>query len=176
MRTPPCDHATAVLAAAVLLALDVLRWGVPPPPRRPAGTTLRATRLTVRICGEVRRPGTYSLEAPALVLQAVRAASGPTRRADLTRLNLSRALVPDTTLRVPSYDLGFVPVLDVNRSPDWELCRIPGVGPTLARRIVAARETHGRFRTWKDLLAVSGIGPVTLERIRKRACLGGEAP
>jgi len=56
--------------------------------------------------------------------------------------------------------------LDPNRAPEEELDRLPGVGPTTARAIVRAREDGAVFRRPEDLLAVRGIGPATLERIR----------
>jgi competence protein ComEA len=43
-----------------------------------------------------------------------------------------------------------------------ELEALPGIGPTLARRIVEGRP----YGTVEDLLKVKGIGPSTLERIR----------
>jgi competence protein ComEA len=55
--------------------------------------------------------------------------------------------------------------IDPNRAPDVELARLPGIGPSLAARIVAARGEEGAFRTASDLLAVPGIGPATLARI-----------
>ncbi len=57
-------------------------------------------------------------------------------------------------------------LIDPNRDLDVELARLPGVGPTLAARIVANRESEGAFRRSSDLLRVSGIGPATLERMR----------
>jgi competence protein ComEA len=42
-----------------------------------------------------------------------------------------------------------------------ELEALPGIGPTLARRIVERRP----YGTVEDLLKVKGIGPRTLERI-----------
>ena len=47
-----------------------------------------------------------------------------------------------------------------------ELLLLPGVGPALARRILADRERHGPYRSAGDLLRVRGIGPKTLERMR----------
>ncbi|MGB9757785.1 MAG: ComEA family DNA-binding protein [Candidatus Bipolaricaulaceae bacterium] len=58
--------------------------------------------------------------------------------------------------------------LDLNRATAAELEKLPGIGPTLAARIVAWRETHGPFRTVEDLLAVPGIGPKTLENLRDK--------
>ena len=40
------------------------------------------------------------------------------------------------------------------------------VGPALARRIVAHRETHGPFRSPADLLQVSGVGAKRYARLQ----------
>lgn len=59
--------------------------------------------------------------------------------------------------------------LDLNEADAETLSRLPGVGPVLAGRIVAARRTRGRFRSLEELLEVPGIGPATLEKIRTGA-------
>jgi competence protein ComEA len=56
--------------------------------------------------------------------------------------------------------------IDPNRASDVELDRLPGVGPSTARAIVAAREEGRVFRRPEDLLEVRGIGEATLERMR----------
>jgi competence protein ComEA len=56
--------------------------------------------------------------------------------------------------------------VDINAA-DWpELAELPGVGETLARRIVELRRVQGPFVDHEDLRRVRGIGPVTLERMR----------
>lgn len=55
--------------------------------------------------------------------------------------------------------------IDPNRAGPDELDRLPRVGPALARRIVARRESHGPFRTLADLDSVSGVGPALLEAL-----------
>lgn len=56
--------------------------------------------------------------------------------------------------------------LDVDRATAAELERLPGIGPSLASRIVADREQNGLFGTPEGLRRVKGIGPRTLQRIR----------
>jgi len=61
-----------------------------------------------------------------------------------------------------------VPVgrIDPNRASALELERLPGIGPTLADRIVSDRGRRGEFASPEALLRVPGIGPKILERIR----------
>lgn len=57
-------------------------------------------------------------------------------------------------------------LVDVNKA-DWpELAQLPGIGETLAQRIVSTREERGPFLDHSDLRRVRGIGPKTLEKIR----------
>ncbi len=49
--------------------------------------------------------------------------------------------------------------LDVNTASESDLTQLPGVGPSLARRIVEYRQANGPFQTPDDLQNVSGIGP-----------------
>lgn len=56
--------------------------------------------------------------------------------------------------------------IDINEA-DWpELTVLPGVGETLAKRIVESREQAGPFRDLDELRRVRGIGPRTLERLK----------
>lgn len=56
--------------------------------------------------------------------------------------------------------------IDVNQA-DWpEMAQLPGVGETLARRIVESRAADGPFADLDQLTRVRGIGPKTLEQIR----------
>lgn len=55
--------------------------------------------------------------------------------------------------------------LDPDLATAKELTRLPGVGPTLAERIVTDREENGPFRTIEGLERVSGVGPATIRRL-----------
>ena len=56
--------------------------------------------------------------------------------------------------------------IDVNTAGIAELERLPEVGPSLARRIVAYRETHGPFSGAEGLQRVPGIGPKTYDVLK----------
>ena len=56
--------------------------------------------------------------------------------------------------------------VDVNTAGVAELERLPEVGPSLARRIAAYRETHGPFGSPEELMDVPGIGPKTYDVLK----------
>ena len=57
-------------------------------------------------------------------------------------------------------------LLDLNSASAAELEKLPGVGPSLAREIVAYRERYGRFRRVEHLLMVRGISERRLAALR----------
>jgi prefoldin subunit 5 len=56
------------------------------------------------------------------------------------------------------------PILDLNTSPVEALSELPGVGPALAERIVAARP----FEDVDDLRRVRGLGATTIDGLKER--------
>lgn len=66
-------------------------------------------------------------------------------------------------------------VIDLNAADTYDLDRLPGIGPAKAEAILAYREEHGPFQSVDDLLAVSGIGEVTLENLRPYVTAGSAA-
>ena len=62
-------------------------------------------------------------------------------------------------------------LIDPNTASAIELERLNGIGPAMSARIVEWREQNGEFRTAEDLLAISGIGPATLDRFRSQLSL-----
>lgn len=71
-------------------------------------------------------------------------------------------------------DAGVVRI-DPNTATAPELEALPGVGPAIAARIVAARARGQRFRRPEDLLSVRGIGPRTLARMIDAMTFGAGA-
>ncbi len=64
--------------------------------------------------------------------------------------------------------------VDLDALTAAELEQLPGIGPTLSRRIVETRRRLGGLRSIDDLLEVPGIGPAKLEAIRAALAPRGE--
>lgn len=55
--------------------------------------------------------------------------------------------------------------VNVGRATAAELERLPGIGPALARRIIAHRDSVGGIHSMEELQKVRGIGPVLAQRL-----------
>lgn len=55
--------------------------------------------------------------------------------------------------------------VNLNRATSSELQTLPGIGPAMAARIIAFRETVAHFQSTTDLQKVKGIGPKTFEKL-----------
>lgn len=61
---------------------------------------------------------------------------------------------------------GAAPRIDLNAASAAEFDALPGIGPVLAARIVAHRDSNGAFRRIEELMSVRGIGPALYARLR----------
>lgn len=63
--------------------------------------------------------------------------------------------------------------IDINAASADLLSMLPGVGKTIAERIVSYRQTNGLFKSIQDLEEVPGLGEKTIETIAKYITVGG---
>jgi len=57
-------------------------------------------------------------------------------------------------------------VVNINTAPLEELERLPGIGPSMAQRVIDYRTQIGSFSTVDQLRDVKGIGDKRLEKLR----------
>ncbi len=147
--------------------------------------------VVVYVDGAVRQPGVYALPPGSRVQDALARAGGPLPGADLRGLNLAQRLQDGQRVYVPRANetppAGVTPPpppqapadrpaprIDLNQATLDDLVQLPGIGPSLAERILEYRKTHGPFRSIEDLLNVKGIGPAKLEQIRPYITVTGD--
>ena len=170
-----------VLLGAALLSVYAWRanfWRDPSPPAAPPQNL-----VFVEVTGAVPRPGVHAFSHPPTLLEALQKAGGPAiavpanptlasgSRVEIDkagRYRLSRMAGPQLLT------LGLA--INFNEATKEDLEALPGVGPVLAGRIVAYRQTHGPFRRIEDLQKVSGIGPKNLEQLRPYLALERPKP
>jgi len=56
--------------------------------------------------------------------------------------------------------------VDVNHADAAALESVPGIGKSLAARIIDFREKNGAYQSVDDLLKVQGIGEKSLEKLK----------
>ncbi|NTU78180.1 MAG: ComEA family DNA-binding protein [Chloroflexales bacterium] len=127
--------------------------------------------LIVYVSGAVPHPDVYLLPPGARVKDAVVAAGGLTPDAAVEQLNLAEALSDAAHIHVPTMVEATAPgpaepaagsdsagLLDLNRATAADLEDLPGIGATLAERIVARRAEAGPYSAVEELREVTGIG------------------
>lgn len=174
---------TGLFVAGALLLVSRLPGGQPvtleqPPTKVP---------IEVHVVGGVLRPGVYLFADGSRVQDAIGAAGGLTTDADVNALNLAAKLEDGQQLIVPA--LGEAPaaavptsgfrvlpgmstatpsadLVNINTASADELAGLPGIGPTIAQRIIDYRQAHGSFAAIEDIMNVAGIGVVTFDNIK----------
>jgi len=148
----------------------------------------RGRGLYVHVAGAVRRPGLYRLPSSARVGAALERAGGPLPRADLTAVNLAATVQDGQQIKVPR--VGERPAsaaapgasagssgagapggagakISLASATVEQLDGLDGIGPTLAKRIVEYRDSHGGFRSVEQLREVEGIGEKRFAALRE---------
>jgi competence protein ComEA len=122
----------------------------------------------------------YELPPDSRVQDALTLAGGLLPEADIRNLNLAASLKDGDQVSVPAYPTtrsntiepgspapqDGSSLVDLNIATLEQLDSLPGIGPTLAQRIIAYREQHGLFTSISAIQSVDGIGPSTFERIK----------
>ena len=193
--------ALAALVCGALVAVGLTWWLHRPefvaaePPRTDVddqateglgGLDVSSRDVIVHVAGAVRNPGVFTLPGGSRVGEAVEAAGGSTRRAQLDGLNLARVLTDGEQVLVPdkrsqtapaapgtSAVAGAAPAakLSLNQASAADFETLPGIGPVLAERIVAHRDSVGGFTEVGELRDVTGIGEKTFQALAELVAL-----
>lgn len=155
----------------------------------------QAKQIEVYVSGAVAEPGIYTLPAGARLTEALEAAGGMTSNANRERVNLAKKLKDGSHVYVPalkeksaktstaSMKKNNVQVgvsnnyaqqssvnencqrVNLNTATAQELIALPGIGPSMANRILALRKVKS-FTRVEELLQVKGIGQAKLNKLK----------
>ena len=106
------------------------------------------------VVGAVRRAGLVRLSEGARVADALERAGGPTRRADLTAVNLAAPVADGQQIVVPLRVTGAAGAaagaatgaparVSLASATLEQLDELPGIGPVTAQKILDWRQAHG---------------------------------
>ena len=141
-----------------------------PQPVAQAETSQSSATISIHVVGEVLTPGLYQLKLGSRVSDVIDMAGGFSELASTQSVNLARILVDGEQLVVSSQQV-FAEEQDskisINGATVEKLDELPGVGPSIAAKIIDHREKIGRFRSIEQLVEVSGIGSKMLENIKE---------
>lgn len=147
---------------------------LPPPTPHP---------LRIHVAGAVQNPGVYLLPPNAITGDAIEAAGGALENARISFINLAAPLEDGQQVYLPpaeeSAAIQNPPLIkttaseptNINTASAAELELLPGIGPSLAQKIIEYRHANGPFTKLEGLLQVSGIGPAKLETLLPLICL-----
>lgn len=171
-------HAIILITYGVLIGLIAsgLIWITASPPRGNQITLAPSAtikNITIYITGEVLNPGVYELPPGSRVHDAVTRAGGLSSNADSDGINLAALLIDSSQIDIPSrLESNGNGKVNINTASVEELDLLPGIGPTAAKNIVEYRVENGLFVFLEDIQKVTGIGPLTYERIKDLITLG----
>lgn len=154
--------------------------------------------IVVHITGEVKKEGVIYLEKGARIIDAIKEAGGETKQADLSQVNLAYELqdgqklyIPNKNEKISEYIIeesgqsvvesksstglsgnkengGKNVKVNINTATLEELDNLPGIGPSLAERIIEYREENGKFNSIEDIQNVKGIGESKYNDIKEK--------
>ena len=147
--------------------------------------------IVVHITGAIKTPGVVKLEEGSRIEDSINKACGLTEDADISKVNLAYILEDGIKIKIPrSTDLGDSQdenvlssgsgegiveenkessqssSLNINKATEQDLQNLPGIGPSLASKIIAYRDENGKFSNIEDIKNVNGIGNSKYENIK----------
>lgn len=152
-------------------------------------------KIVVHITGAVKKTGILVLPEGARIADAIRAAEGTTKDADLEEVNLAYTLEDGQKLYIPKKQdktkieekvyitsesgnnvikdsmstntgKGENQKVNINTATQSQLEELPGIGPSIAARIIEYRQQNGKFQKIEELQNVKGIGDAKFSNVK----------
>jgi competence protein ComEA len=157
-----------------------------PEARSEPNSTPTTAYAIVYISGAVQQPDVYQVPAAARVKDVVLAAGGLTEDAAIDEINLAEHVTDAQHIHIRRQGESPSPaapvddaaesskdgLLNLNTASAADLDGLPGIGQSIAERIVEYRTTNGPFQSVEDLQKVKGIGPALFAKLAPLIAVG----
>ena len=145
-----------------------------------------AAMLVIDVAGKVLHPGVYRLPENSRAIDAIKKAGGVLKGVSTTDINLAHVLVDGEQIVVgaPAMPVSTTSkgrkgsgvtgkksstvIVNINSATATQLEALQGVGPVMAAKIIAYRNSHGRFTTPSEISSVPGFGKKRYEAVAKQ--------
>ena len=154
-------------------------------------------KIIVYITGENSNPGLYELEENSRIADCIEKAGGTKEKADITNINLATILEDGEKIYIPAKDeenaqektnnkseeknnnnITSKTVIEnnvnkkntkvnINTATQTELESLPGIGSSIATKIIEYRKENGKFKNIEEIKKINGIGENKYKKIRE---------
>lgn len=151
----------------------------------PPDTDESAKKIAIHITGEVNSPGVIYIPTKSRIIDAIQFADGLTKFADTNKVNLVYELKDGQKIYIPSIydenvseyisdnagnnvldDSASNSVININSGNKNDLESLPGIGASIANKIIEYRTQNGRFKSIEEIMNVPGIGESKFNSIK----------
>lgn len=164
-----------------------------------SGRPQESSEIVIYVTGAVARPGVYRMPAGSRVFEAIERAGGLLTEASPGSLNLAAPLTDGEMIQILAVAETEAPVqagepraapgsgsglgsnagmpasssakVNINTAGARLLEGLPGIGPSLAARIIDYRQKNGLFQSVEQLMNVPGIGPKKFADLKDRVAV-----
>jgi competence protein ComEA len=164
-----------ILAVGLVVTLALLISGqtesqpIEIQPKDATDESIQSQQEYVHITGAIKNPGVYPITPGMRLFEVIAIAGGFNSKADQSSVNLARTVTDGEQILIATG--GAVEKSDglvsLNRASSNDLDKLPGIGPTLAARIIDWREANNGFQAIEDLRKVGGIGDKLYAGLKK---------
>ena len=148
-------------------------------------------KIIIYITGEIQKEGVYELKENSRILDAIEMAGGLKEDADIEDINLAQVLEDENKIYIPNKNIKKDnennmsknttettkkentmtqniqnTKININTATQTELETLPGIGPSIALKIVNYRKEKGKFKNIQDIKNVNGIGDSKFNKIK----------
>lgn len=128
----------------------------------------KPTLMEVEIKGAISNPGVYTLKRNSSISTLIKRSGPLLENADTSRISFTHILQNQDVVVIP--EIKEIKLISLNSATKEELQTLPGIGPSIAQRIIDYRESS-TFQTLEQIKDVKGIGEALFNKIQDKICL-----